>query len=96
MTQSLLKPIDLLAYIEARIHQAQVTHEIHRFDSGAVMVDLWIEDKCYVVQIEEDTIGLSLITENTLLFDLIPDEVFNSITDFKNRFEKLFTAGANR
>lgn len=43
MTLSLLKPLELLPYIEARIQQAQVTCEIHRFDSGAVMVDLWIK-----------------------------------------------------
>lgn len=80
----------LLPYIVDTIKQSNTKYEIHSFDSGAVMVDIWINNDCYVVQIDGNTIGLSLVTEETGLFDIIPDESFKDEISFKVAFEKIF------
>lgn len=52
------------------------------------MVDIWIGDKFYVIQLEKDLIGLSLVNDNPG-FDTIPAETFKNILHFKARFEKI-------
>ena len=78
----------LLPYIIENIESFKLKHEIHRFDSGAIMVDIWINDKFHVVQIENKSIGLSLVTEDTA-FDIIPDVSFSDENQFKTEFEKI-------
>jgi RNAse (barnase) inhibitor barstar len=53
------------------------------------MVDIWINDHFHVIQIEHKSIGLSLITEDTTPFDIIPDVSFSKDTEFKSEFEKI-------
>ena len=79
----------VLEYVSGRLRQEELKHEIHKFDSGAVMVDIWKDDLFYVVQIEDKKIGLSLVTENTG-FDTIPDKSYNDIEEFSVDFEKIF------
>jgi RNAse (barnase) inhibitor barstar len=86
----------LLLYIKATIEKSNVKYEIHSFDSGAVMIDIWIGSKFYVVQIDGDTIGLSLITEETTPFDIIPDQSFKDSNAFKMAFEKIFPHDATK
>ncbi len=81
----------LLPYISDTIKKSNVRHEIHSFDSGAVMVDIWVGEKFYVIQIDGDTIGLSLVTEETTPFDIIPDQSFNDVNAFKMAFENIFS-----
>jgi hypothetical protein len=81
-------PSDILSYIIAQIKKQQLRYEVHTFPSGAVMVDIWIGDKFYVIQLEKDLIGLSLVNDNPG-FDTIPDETFKNILHFKARFEKI-------
>lgn len=78
---------DLLPYIVKRLDPLDVRYEVHHFDSGAVMVDIFIEDELYVIQIFGNEVGLSLVTEETGLFDTIPDRLYDKIEDFKNGFE---------
>jgi hypothetical protein len=80
---------DLLPYIVDKIEKYKFKHEIHSFDSGAVMVDIWIDECFYVIQIDRDTIGLSLVTNETTLFDIIPDNSFVNINEFKKAFENI-------
>ncbi len=54
-----------------------IRHEIHRFDSGAMMVDIWIGDDFYVIQLTDEYIGFSKI-DNESGFDTRPDEVFEN------------------
>ena len=68
---------------------AKVRYEIHNFDSGAIMIDIWINERFYVVQIFGDEIGMSLVTENTG-FDNIPDKSFKDPNEFYKEFEKVF------
>ena len=80
----------LLPDIIKRLDIAKVKYEVHNFDSGAVMVDVFINDKFYVIQIYCDEIGLSIITEDTMPFDIIPDKSYKSVNEFNIDFEKIF------
>ncbi|WP_290711201.1 barstar family protein [Flavihumibacter sp. CACIAM 22H1] len=82
--------VDLLPYIVGKIERLKLKHEVHSFDSGAIMVDFWVGQCFYVVQIDNDTIGISLVTEETTPFDVIPDYSFKNSKDFKTAFEKVF------
>lgn len=49
-----------------------------------------MDEKFYVIQFDGGKIGLSLITEETGLFDIIPDKLFEVASEFKTEFEKIF------
>ena len=80
----------LLPDIINKLDLAKVKYEIHNFDSGAIMVDIFINDKFYVIQIYGEEIGLSLNTEETRWFDIIPDKSFKDPNEFMAAFEKIF------
>jgi uncharacterized protein (UPF0128 family) len=82
----------LLPYITDKLEGLHLRHEIHRFDSGAIIVDIWIQDKFHVIQIEDKTIGISLITKDDSPFDTIPDISFSEEPEFKIAFEKILLA----
>lgn len=79
----------VLEKIASRLSQENLRHEIHKFDSGCVMVDIWKDELFYVIQIEPEMIGLSLVGENTG-FDTIPDKAYKDWDNFKSDFEKIF------
>ena len=54
------------------------------------MVDIFIGDEFYVVQIFGDEIGLSINTEETGIFDIIPDKSFKDANQFIVEFTKIF------
>lgn len=54
------------------------------------MIDFWLDQHFYVVQIANATIGISLVTAETTPFDIIPDYSFKNSSDFKTAFEKIF------
>ena len=79
----------VLEYVSNRLKQEELRHEIHTFDSGAVMIDIWKDDEFYVVQIEGILVGLSLVTEDTG-FSVVPDQSFVDFEKFREEFEKIF------
>jgi hypothetical protein len=82
--------IKLLPYITHKVELAGFKYELHTFNSGALMVDIWAEERFYVLHIEQDVIGISLITEETIGFDNIPDCIFRDTESVKKEFEKIF------
>jgi hypothetical protein len=79
----------VLEHVSSRLKEEGLRHEIHKFDSGAVMVDIWKDNLFYVVQIDGKRIGLSLVTEDTG-FDTIPDKSYDTLDKFSIDFEKIF------
>jgi hypothetical protein len=77
---------ELQNYIISRLKSEQIKFEIHEFESGAAMVDIWKDNLFYVIQLERELIGLSLIKDNTV-FDTIPDKTYKDKTDFLKDFE---------
>ena len=80
---------ELIAYIETHLAKTSMRYEINKFDSGATMIDIWFLDKLYVVQHDKNIFGLSEVNDDTLLFDISPDKLFDSFEDFKFEFEKM-------
>lgn len=80
---------ELLPYIIDRLDKYQLRYEIHSFDSGAMMIDVWKDGNFYVIQIDGNIIGLSLVTEETS-FDIVPDWSFTDANTFKTEFERHF------
>ena len=80
---------EILGQIASRLRLEELRHEIHKFESGCVMVDIWKDDLFYVIQIEPELIGLSLVDEN-IGFDTIADKTYKDWDDFKTDFEKIF------
>lgn len=64
---------EVLNYTVDRLMSYSIRHEIHRFDSGCVMVDIWKGHEFYCLQIEENKVGLSLVTKD-IDFSTIPDK----------------------
>lgn len=81
---------DLLSYISNILKQTSVRFEVHTFDSGCAMVDIWLNGVFYVVQIEEDIIGFSIIRDEVPAFDTRPDQTFTDEIVFKKYFENIF------
>ncbi|PZR09225.1 MAG: hypothetical protein DI539_22195 [Flavobacterium psychrophilum] len=81
----------VITYIVERMENVNGRYDIDRFDSGAVMIDCWIGERLYNIQLEGNKIGLSLVTEDTTWFDTIPDQLYENIDDFKPAFENTLT-----
>jgi hypothetical protein len=79
----------ILEYISSRLEQKELRHEIHQFESGAVMIDIWKDGSFYVVEIDGKRIGLSLVTADTG-FNTMPDKTYDSLEKFRVDFEKIF------
>lgn len=80
----------LLPYIVEKLAQFNTKYEIHSFASGALMVDLWVDSNFYVIQIDGDVIGLSLVTDESMPFDRAADQSFKDEISFKEVFERIF------
>ena len=77
-----------LEYIVSELRNFNIRHEIHHFDSGCKMIDIWNNNKFYCVQLEPTRIGISEVNENTG-FDTIPDKVFENPDEFKTEFKRV-------
>ncbi len=53
------------------------------------MVDIWHHGTFYVLQFEEDFIGVSEITKGNPGFDTIPDEKFYALDKFKKKLDTI-------
>ncbi|MFZ4796383.1 MAG: hypothetical protein ACOYMA_02750 [Bacteroidia bacterium] len=73
-----------------KLNHENLKYEVHHFDSGAVMVEIYIKEKFYVIQIYGNEIGLSLIYEDISWFDVIPDKSFKDAQEFQKAFEEIF------
>lgn len=71
-----------------RLRIGNIKHEIHRFESGCVMIDVWKDDKFYCLQFEDCKLGLSLVPKDTD-FGTIPDKWYNNLSEFKTDLETI-------
>ncbi|WP_259017171.1 hypothetical protein [Emticicia fluvialis] len=67
-----------------------IKHEFTSFDSGAIMLDIWHNEKFYVIQFDVDGyIGVSEVNNDNMGFDTIPDEKFYDEIKYKNKLESM-------
>jgi hypothetical protein len=79
---------ELLQYTIKLLKSMSVKHEYTSFDSGAVMLDIWHNNKFYVIQFD-DFIGVSEVNEETVGFDTIPNEKYFSEIEYKNKLKSI-------
>jgi hypothetical protein len=80
---------ELLEYIEISIKERELEYEIELFASGCFMIDIWIQNDMISIQLENDSVGLSIIKEGeTIAFTSVPDERFKDNGSFIKRFEQ--------
>ncbi|PZR26421.1 MAG: hypothetical protein DI535_14215 [Citrobacter freundii] len=72
---------------EAAKHGARC--EVHSFDSGAMMIDLYWKDQLYVVQLDDEQLGLSEVTEN-IDFSTVPDRSFRQAVLLVENVRRIF------
>ncbi|MDF2454395.1 MAG: hypothetical protein K0R51_388 [Cytophagaceae bacterium] len=77
------------SYILNFIQENNLKHEVHDFPSKCVMIDIWVNDKFYVVQLEHESLGLSEIISDEMDFSTVPDKRFYDFVEFKEQFNQL-------
>lgn len=80
---------EILQRIVNLLREKELKHKIQKFDSGCFMIDIWKDDLVYVIQIEPEIIGISLVDEN-VGFDTRPDKSYKEWDDFNIEFERIF------
>ncbi len=70
------------------LKRMSIKHEHTSFPSGAIMLDIWHNNKFYVIQFD-DYIGFSEVNSDNLGFDTIPDEKFNNEVMYKNKLASI-------
>jgi len=68
---------ELYNCIVEELIKRSIKYEVHSFDSGTFMIDIWHRNSFYVIQVEEASVGLSEIQGENVAFDLVPDIVFH-------------------
>ena len=83
-----MKGFTLFKYTTDQLEKLSIKHVVHRFQS-AMMLDIWIGNDFYVLQFEENFIGISKIPGDNTAFDTIPDEKFNDEGEYKQKLKEL-------
>jgi hypothetical protein len=81
-------PQEAYQSLVSELQDRAVKYFVHEF-SDARMIDIWHKDLFYVVQIEKNFIGISIIDDDNPGFDTIPDAKFFTIDDFKMRLKHI-------
>lgn len=76
-------------YILDEFSRKKIKYEIYDFESGASMIHVWIKNKFYAIQLEIESVGLSLVDDENPGFDTIPDERFFKFEPFEKRFNEI-------
>ncbi len=74
--------------ISELIRHKEIQYKIYSFDSGAFIVDIWINNNFYCLQLFEDKFGISQVTED-IDFSTIPDKTFSIWEDFETELIQL-------
>jgi|GEM_PF-6895397 len=80
------------AAVVERLAQAGIRHKLHLFPSGAIMLDVWCRDQFYVLQFEEEVLGISEITTSDPGFSTIPNERVKDLVSLLAKVELLLLA----
>ena len=71
-------------FVINELEKRTLRYEVHIFDSGAYIVDIWVDNKFITVQLEKSGLGLSF--HGVEEFSSMADEVFSNVAEFKSSF----------
>jgi hypothetical protein len=81
----------LFQYTIELLKEMSIRHEYTSFESGAIMLDIWYNNKFYVIQFDTgDYIGFSELNDDNIGFDTSPDEKFYDENKYKNKLKGIF------
>lgn len=69
-------------WLIGKLTESQIKFIEHKFNSGAVIIDIWIGGDFYVAQLYQQELGLSRIDEPG--FNTKPGTEFSSLEAFEN------------
>ena len=81
---------EIAAQIIKVLGKSVFRYELHCFPSGCKMIDLWVGDNFYCIQVEHKRIGISLVTAE-VDFSTIPDQSFPDFADFSCELERILS-----
>lgn len=82
--------VEFIDQILQALNNFNLKFELHEFNSGAVMIDFWIETEFYCVQILDHKFGWTKANENTD-FCVIPDSGYLNWDNFKLQFDNILS-----
>jgi len=85
---------NIFQYTIELLKQMAIRHEFSSFPSGAIMLDVWHNDKFYAIQFE-DYIGVSEVDDDNMGFDTKPDEKYYNEIEYKNKLNSILTSGSH-
>ncbi len=68
-----------------------IRYVVHEFASGNKMIDIWHDNLFYVIQIETNFAGVSLIDDDNPGFDLTPDAKFTTTEEFLSKLKDMIS-----
>ena len=72
------------------LEKQSIKYESDHFPSGAIMLDVWYETKFYVLQFQDNFVGVSEVNDENPGFDTIPDEKFYEEIEYMEKLRTLF------
>ncbi len=78
----------LADYILNKLQKLNLKHKVNSFPSGAYMIDIWKNNDFFVIQLESERMGISIIDDDTG-FTTVPDAIFGEVSTFKKFFEAI-------
>jgi len=91
LTESIKIEEDLLAHARILlkvISERNIKFEYKEFDSGAILLDIWINTKMYCIQMADNRFGWSRLDEETA-FCSLPDSGYLNWNTFKPQFDRV-------
>lgn len=70
------------------LSENKLKFEIHEFDSGSAMIDVYISNDFYCVQMTDSKFGWSKVEEDSG-FSTVPDSGYLKWSEFKNAFDEI-------
>lgn len=84
---------NLFQYTIELLKGMSIRHEYTNFESGAIMLDVWHNNKFYVIQFDaEDFVGFSEVNDDNIGFDTTPDEKFYDEIEYKNKLNSILVS----
>jgi len=71
------------------LNKLVIKYESELFPSGAIMIHIWKNKDFYVLQLENDLVGVSKIDDENPGFSTVPDEKFYDDEKFKGRLMQI-------
>lgn len=80
--------LEFLNSIFEALNKQNLKFQFYEFDSGAVIIDFWLDDVLYCIQMADKKFGWTKIDEN-IDFCSIPDSGYLEWNEFKPQFEQI-------